>query len=66
MTGLSQINGRQAVSWNDRFHYDLYYVDHLSFWLDAKIALMTIPKVLGQDGADPAVSASNARFTGKG
>ena len=65
LTGLSQINGRQTVSWKDRFDYDLYYVDNVSFWLDMKIAFMTIPKALGQDGADLEVSAASAKFTGK-
>lgn len=50
LTGLAQVNGRNALGWEDRFRYDLYYVDHLSFLLDARIIVMTAGKVLKRSG----------------
>lgn len=50
LTGLAQVNGRNALGWEDRFHYDLYYVEHLSFLLDVKIIAMTAGKVLKRSG----------------
>ena len=46
LTGLAQINGRNALQWEDRFKYDLEYVNNLSFWLDAKIIFLTVARVL--------------------
>lgn len=46
ITGWAQVNGRNAISWSKKFELDVWYVDHLSFWLDMKIALMTVYKVL--------------------
>ena len=46
ITGWAQIHGRKAVGWDERIELSVYYVDHLSFWLDAKIFFLTIPKVL--------------------
>ena len=45
LTGLAQVNGRSFISWEEIFDYDLYYVNHISFWMDCKIALATIHKV---------------------
>ncbi len=50
LTGLAQVNGRNALGWEDRFRYDLYYVDHLNFLLDARIIVMTAGKVLKRSG----------------
>lgn len=50
LTGLAQVNGRNALGWEDRFRYDLYYVEHLSFFLDLKIIGMTAGKVLKRSG----------------
>ncbi len=50
LTGLAQVNGRNALGWEDRFRYDLYYVEHLSFLLDVKIIAMTAGKVLKRSG----------------
>lgn len=50
LTGLAQVNGRNALGWEDRFRYDLYYVDHLSLGLDLKIIGMTAGKVLKRSG----------------
>ncbi len=50
LTGLAQVNGRNALGWEDRFRYDLYYVEHLNFWMDIKIIGMTAGKVLKRSG----------------
>ena len=46
LTGLAQVNGRNAISWEKRFAYDLYYVDHCTFQMDMKILKKTVEKVL--------------------
>ena len=60
LTGLAQVNGRNALGWEDRFQYDLDYVNHLNFGLDLKIIGMTVGKVLKRSGtlsgADPTVA----------
>ncbi|MCR5675182.1 MAG: sugar transferase [Lachnospiraceae bacterium] len=50
LTGLAQVNGRNALNWEKRFAYDVHYVDHCSFLLDLKIAFMTVGKVIVRDG----------------
>ena len=50
LTGLAQVNGRNALGWEDRFSYDLEYVNHLTFLMDAKIICMTVGKVLKRSG----------------
>ena len=50
ITGWAQVNGRNAISWEQKFDYDVWYVDNQSFWLDLKILVMTIRKVLVRDG----------------
>ncbi|HZR58093.1 MAG TPA: sugar transferase [Terriglobales bacterium] len=50
ITGWAQINGRNALNWNQKFELDLWYVDHRSFWLDVKILLMTVWKLFTRDG----------------
>ena len=50
LTGLAQVNGRNALGWEDRFRYDLYYVEHLNLLLDIKIIGMTVGKVLKRSG----------------
>lgn len=50
LTGLAQVNGRNALGWEDRFHYDLDYVNHTSFGMDLKIIGMTVGKVLKRSG----------------
>lgn len=51
LTGLAQVNGRNALSWEKRFQYDEEYVDHLTFWMDMKILWMTVGKVMRHSGA---------------
>ena len=50
ITGWAQINGRNSLSWQEKFEMDVWYVDHVSFWLDIKILFLTIWKVLKREG----------------
>jgi lipopolysaccharide/colanic/teichoic acid biosynthesis glycosyltransferase len=50
ITGWAQVNGRNALSWDQKFGFDLWYVDHWSLWLDFKILLLTVKKVVWQEG----------------
>jgi lipopolysaccharide/colanic/teichoic acid biosynthesis glycosyltransferase len=50
ITGWAQVNGRNAVSWQQKFEYDVWYVDHLNFLLDIKILLLTVKKVFKKEG----------------
>ncbi|WP_322981957.1 sugar transferase [Pseudomonas sp. C11] len=65
ITGWAQINGRNALSWEDKFKLDVWYVDNQSFWLDLKIIFLTIKKVLVRDGINADGEATMAKFTGK-
>ena len=64
ITGWAQVNGRNAVSWEKRFEYDVYYVDHISFWLDVKIFFLTIFKILRGEGISGRDSATMTKFRG--
>ncbi len=62
ITGWAQVNGRNAISWEDKFKLDVWYVDNHSFLLDLKIILMTIRKVLKKEGINAAGEATAAEF----
>lgn len=64
ITGWAQVNGRNAISWEDKFNYDVWYVDNRSFWLDIKILFLTIKKVFVRDGISAEGEATMAKFTG--
>ncbi len=64
ITGWAQINGRNAISWGEKFKYDVYYVNNLSFVLDFKIILLTIKKVLFRDGVNSGSDETMPTFTG--
>lgn len=64
LSGWAQINGRNALSWEEKFRLDVWYVDHQSFWLDLRILLLTIWKVLRREGITAAGEATIAPFTG--
>jgi lipopolysaccharide/colanic/teichoic acid biosynthesis glycosyltransferase len=64
ITGWAQVNGRNAISWEDKFALDVWYVDHRSWWLDMKILWLTVRKVLLRDGISAAGEATMTRFTG--
>ena len=59
ITGWAQIHGRKAIGWDERIELSVYYVDHLSFWLDAKIFFLTIPKVLSNADNENRPDAAN-------
>lgn len=64
VTGWAQVNGRNALSWEEKFHLDLWYVDHQSFWLDVKILGLTLRKVLAREGISAQGEATMPKFTG--
>ena len=64
VTGWAQVNGRNAISWEDKFAMDVWYVDNRSFWLDIKILWLTVRKVLLRDGISAAGDATMPRFRG--
>ena len=64
LTGLAQVNGRNSISWEERFDFDVQYVRELSFLLDVKIILMTVWKVISRDGISEEGSATMTAFTG--
>lgn len=64
ITGWAQVNGRNAISWQRKFEYDVWYVDHLSFVLDMKILFLTIKKVFIREGINSSTSATMELFTG--
>ena len=64
ITGWAQVNGRNALSWEDKFKLDVWYVDHRSIWLDIKILWLTVRKVLLREGISAAGEATMHKFTG--
>jgi lipopolysaccharide/colanic/teichoic acid biosynthesis glycosyltransferase len=64
ITGWAQVNGRNAISWQQKFEYDVWYVDNISFWLDLKILFLTIKKVFKTEGISSSTSATMEKFTG--
>ncbi len=64
ITGWAQVNGRNAVSWEERFRLDVWYVDHRSLWLDLRILWLTVRKVLVREGINAQGEATMPRFTG--
>lgn len=64
ITGWAQVNGRNAVGWDERFRLDVWYVDHRSLWLDLRILWMTVKKVLVREGISAQGEATMSKFTG--
>lgn len=64
ITGWAQVNGRNTISWEQKFAYDVWYVDNYSFWLDMKIMWMTFAKVLNRSGISSQGSATMEKFSG--
>jgi undecaprenyl phosphate N,N'-diacetylbacillosamine 1-phosphate transferase len=64
ITGWAQVNGRNAISWNQKFEYDVWYVDKMSFVLDVKIVFKTIQKVIKREGVNSGDVATMAAFIG--
>ena len=64
LTGWAQVNGRNALSWEEKFELDVWYVDHWSLWLDVKILALTLWKVLKKEGISQAGHATMEEFMG--
>lgn len=64
ITGLAQVNGRNAISWKEKFEFDTYYADNLSLILDIKIAIKTIQKVIKKDGINKDGMVTTEKFSG--
>lgn len=65
ISGWAQVNGRNTISFTKQFEYDVWYVDHLTFWLDVKIFFMTILKVFKREGISGEGQATRELFNGK-
>ena len=66
ITGWAQVNGRNSISWDDKFRLDVWYVDHQSIWLDLRILLMTSREVLRRQGINKPGYVGTEEFMGKG
>jgi sugar transferase EpsL len=64
ITGWTQVNGRNALSWEEKFALDVWYVDHQSFWLDLKILVMTVKRVFSGSGVTKEGHATTEKFRG--
>lgn len=64
ITGWAQVNGRNAISWEQKFDYDVWYVDNQSFWLDVKILWLTFLKVVKRSDISSSTSSTMEKFTG--
>lgn len=65
VTGWAQVNGRNALTWEDKFRHDVWYVDHVSLWLDIKILFLTVWKVIKGEGISQPGQATMEEFWGK-
>ncbi len=64
ITGWAQVNGRNAITWQEKFELDVWYVNHLSFWLDIKIIFLTIKKVFISEGINAEGEITTIAFKG--
>jgi len=64
ITGWAQINGRNILTWEDKFRFDIWYIDNWSFWLDIKILVITFWKVIKREGISQPGHATSEKFTG--
>ncbi|MNF76395.1 putative sugar transferase EpsL [compost metagenome] len=64
VSGWAQVNGRNALGWEEKFKLDVWYVDNQSFWLDLKVIFLTLKKVVVRDGISAEGEATMAKFTG--
>lgn len=64
ITGWAQVNGRNAISWDQKFELDIWYVDHQSMWLDLRILMMTVLKVMRREGVSAADHVTMPEFDG--
>lgn len=66
ITGWAQVNGRNAISWQQKFEYDVWYVENQSFWLDIKILMLTVKKVVVRADINQTEQATMEKFNGNG
>ena len=66
VTGWAQVNGRNALGWEEKFELDVWYVDNRSFWLDLKVIFLTIKKVVVREGISAEGEVTMSKFTGSG
>lgn len=64
ITGWAQVNGRNSITWKKKFELDVWYVDHISFWLDMKILFLTVKKVFIREGINMEGAATTEPFNG--
>lgn len=64
LTGWAQVNGRNALSWKQKFALDVWYVDHISLWLDLKIIVLTVWKIIKRDGISQTGQSTMEEFKG--
>jgi lipopolysaccharide/colanic/teichoic acid biosynthesis glycosyltransferase len=64
ITGWAQVNGRNAISWEKKFDFDIWYVDHHNFWIDLKIIVLTLKKVFLREGITESGQVTMSKFTG--
>jgi sugar transferase EpsL len=64
LTGWAQINGRNSLTWDEKFSLDIWYVDNQSLWLDIKIIFQTVLKVLDKSGIDDGLGVGQEKFKG--
>lgn len=64
LTGYAQVNGRNAISWEQKFELDVWYVEHQSFWLDIQILFKTVQKIIAKDDINAADHATMPKFEG--
>ncbi|MEY4519847.1 MAG: hypothetical protein RLZZ499_2447 [Cyanobacteriota bacterium] len=64
ITGWAQINGRNSISWEEKFQLDLWYIDHWSLWLDLKILVQTVVKIVAKEGIDEDQDTTSTEFMG--
>lgn len=65
VTGWAQVNGRNAISWDEKFVFDVWYIDNRSLWLDLKIIWLTVLKVIKREGISAAGEATMPKFEGE-
>lgn len=65
ITGWAQVNGRNAISWEEKFKYDVYYVDHITLLLDLKVLWLTVMKVLKREGINSSENITMGEFNGE-
>ena len=64
ITGWAQVNGRNAISWEKKFDFDIWYVDHHNFWIDLKIIVLTLKKVFLREGINESGQVTMSKFRG--